>query len=108
MAVNQFKNDSALLYHLYIQYIGTEGHGSNICKKNIRNNNSYKLRSNYWVNYKNKSYLVNKSTEAKQKLNTFTYHGDRTRFNIEEYYNRLTYAFTNLAYYVPSHKLKEN
>ena len=45
LAVNQFKHNPALLYQLYIQYIGTAGHGFNIFKKYSRTKNGYKLHS---------------------------------------------------------------
>ena len=56
----QFKHDSALLYQLYIKYIGTEGHGSNIVKKCSRTKNGYKLHRYFCGHYKNKDYLANK------------------------------------------------
>ena len=58
--------------------------------------------------YKNKVYLENKETGAKQKLKNLAYHGDRTIFNIEKYYRRLTDDFTDLAQTGLSHKINEH
>ena len=104
----QFKHDSELLYQLYIQYVGTEGHGSNIVRKYARTKNGYKLHQDFCGHYKNKAYLSNKATEAEQKLKHLVYKGDRTRFNMEEYYKRLTEAFSDLEHAGASHELNEH
>ena len=54
LSVNQFKLDSALLYQLYIQYIGTEGHGYNIVQKYSRTSNGYNLNRDFYGQYREK------------------------------------------------------
>ena len=70
--------------------------------------NGYNIHSDLCSHYKNISYLANKATEYKQKLKTLEYRGYRTIFKIEEYYKRLTEAFTDLEYDGPSHYLNEH
>ena len=89
MAFNQCKHDSALICQLYIQYIGTEVHGSNIFKKYRYTKNGYNPHKGLCGHYNNKSYLTNKATEAKKKIKTLAYCGDITIFNIDEYYKVL-------------------
>ena len=62
LAGNQFNSAAALLYQFYIQYIGTEGHGSNIVNNYSRTNNDYNLHRYFCVQYKNKFYFANKLT----------------------------------------------
>ena len=108
LAGNNLKHDSALLYQLYIQNIGTEGHGSNIVKNYSCTKNAYKLHRYFCGYCKNKAYLSNKATEADHNLKAFSYRGVRTRFIIEEYYKRLTEAFTDLAHAEASHDLNKH
>ena len=108
MASNQLKHDSSLLYQLYIQYIGTEGHGFNIVNKYSLTKNIYKFHRYFCVNYKKKYYLANKATEAEKNIKTLAYRGERTIFNIEEYYKIITEAFTYLEHYGPYHELNEH
>ena len=63
-AGNQFKHESDLTYHLYIQYIDTEVHGSNILKKYTRINNCHNIHRDFCGRYIKKAYLSNKATEA--------------------------------------------
>ena len=52
--------------------------------------------------------MENKATEADKKLKTLEYHGDRKRFNIEEYYKSITEAFIDLTHVGPSNELNEH
>ena len=55
-----FMTNSAALYLMYFQYVGTEGVGSNIIKKCNGISNSYKCCHDFYIHFWNKAYLDNK------------------------------------------------
>ena len=102
-----FKRDSEKLYSLYVQYIGTEGNGSNIGNKFQRSKNGYKCHHEFESHFKNDAYLDNKASSAKQAINNEAYRGEKRNFTLESYYNIMSRAFNDLAIAGEGHALNE-
>ena len=103
-----FNEDSKTLYQLYLQYIGTEGIGSNIVTKYKTSKNGYLLHKDFKRHFANDTYLQNKATAAASVLRTLVYKGDRTHFKIEDYYTRITQCFNYMQAGGPNHTLNEH
>ena len=103
----KFKHDSALLYNLYVQYVGTDGHGGTTVKKFARSKNGYQLHHQFIAHYRDESYLERKATEAEKKLKTLHYRVERPRFTIETYYTILNGVFNDLDHAGPQYALND-
>lgn len=103
-----FKRDSETLYSLYVQYIGTEGHGSNIVNKFQRSKNGYKCHHEFETHFKNDSYLDNKASSAKQAIANAVYRGERRNFTLDSYYHIMSKAFNDLQLAGDAHTLNEH
>ena len=103
----KFKHDAALLYNLYVQYVGTEGHGGTTIKKFARTKNGYTLHHQFIAHYRDESYLERKATEAERKLKTLHYRVERPRFTIETYYTILNGIFNDLDHAGPQYSLND-
>lgn len=93
----KFQEDSQTLFGLYLQYIGTTGHGANIVKRFQTRKQGYQLHLAFVQHFANTTYLENKATQAESDIQKLTYSGDKTRFKLEDYYNRMTACFDDLA-----------
>lgn len=93
----KFIEDSQTLYGLYLQYIGTTGHGANIVKRFQPRKQGYQLHLAFIQHFANTAYLENKATQAESDMGKLTYSGDKPRFKLEDYYNRMTHCFNDLA-----------
>ena len=91
------KEDSKILYQMYLNAIGTNGNGSNLVIKHQQNKNGRLLHIDFKTHFANSTFLQNKATAASNQLRTLHYKGDRTRFKIEDYYTRITQCFNDLA-----------
>ena len=103
----RFKRDSEALYSLFVQHVGTEGHGSNIVKQFKTTKNGYRCYHAFEAHFKNDSYLDNKATKADQAIQNATYKGDRRTFTLESYYSIMSNAFNDLSQSGPAHALNE-
>jgi hypothetical protein len=103
----RFKRDSEALYSLYVQHVGTEGHGSNIVKQFKTTKNGYRCYHAFEAHFKNDAYLDNKATKADQAIQNATYRGDRRTFTLETYYGIMSNAFNDLSQSGPAHALNE-
>ena len=104
----EFMADRKTLFSLFVQYIGTTGHGSNLVTKYKTNQNGYQLYVDFKNHYHNEAYLGNQASAANQSLAKLQYKGERQFFNIETYYSRMTKAFNDLQNAGPAHALNED
>jgi hypothetical protein len=93
----KFNEDSQTLYGLYLQYIGTTGHGANIVKRFQQHKQGYQLHFAFIHHFANTTYLENKATQAESDMAKLNYSGDKPRFKLEDYYKRMTACFNDLA-----------
>ena len=105
---SEFTADRKTLFSLFVQYIGTSGHGSNLVTKYKTTQNGYQLYIDFRNHYHNQAYLGNQASAANQSLAKLQYKGERQFFNIETYYSRMTKAFNDLQNAGPAHALNEN
>ena len=91
-----FRADSATLFSLYLQYIGTDGIGSNIVNKYISSKNGRNCHLDFESHYRNAAYLANKASAATMSMNNALYNGDRRNFSLETYYTVMCKAFNDL------------
>ena len=102
-----YKNDNATLYSLYVQYVGTDGIGSNIINKYTANKNGRKCHQDFESHFRNASYLTNKAAAAMTAMNNAVYNGDRRNFTLETYYTVMSKAFNDLADAGVAHALND-
>ena len=102
-----YLQDRETLYSLYVQYVGTEGVGSNIINKHVRSKNGRNCHQDFESHFRNESYLTNKATAATAILNAALYRGDRRNFTLETYYTVMSKAFNDLAESGPAHALND-
>ena len=93
----KFQEDSQTLFGLYLQYIGTTGHGTNIFKRFQAWKQGYQLHLAFVQHFANTTYLENKATQAEIDLQRLSYSGNKTCFKLEDYYNKMTACFNDLA-----------
>ena len=74
---DKFKNDSGILYDLFVEHIGSEGVGSNIVNKYKLSRNGYQCYHDLENHFRNASYLDNIASQAKQSLKSLSYQGRR-------------------------------
>ena len=102
-----YLQDRETLYSLYVQYVGTEGVGSNIINKHVRSKDGRKCHQDFESHFHNESYLTNKASTATAILNSALYRGDRRNFTLETYYTVMSKAFNDLAESGPAHALND-
>ena len=93
---DNFRKDSAMLYSLLHEHIGTTGTGSNFITKYERSRNGYLCYHDIHNHFNNDSFKQNKASRATAALNKAVYQGDKRNFNIETYYNIMTKNFNLL------------
>ena len=71
-----FTQDRETLYSLYVQYVNTDGIGSNIINKYIRSKNGRQCYLYFESHFRNESYLTNKASAATASMNSAVYRGD--------------------------------
>ena len=102
-----FTQDRETLYSLYVQYVGTEGIGSNIINKYTRSKNGRQCYLDFESHFRNESYLTNKASAATASMNSSVYRGDRRNFTLETYYTVMSKAFNDLAEAGVAHSLND-
>ena len=102
-----FQKDSQALYSLFIQYIGTEGVGSNIVNRFTRSKNGYQCYLDLDSHFRNDTHRENLASKANLSLSNVIYKGERRNFTLETYYSIMTKAFNDLALAGPTHALNE-
>ncbi|GFH61776.1 predicted protein [Chaetoceros tenuissimus] len=93
----KFQEDQQTLFGLYLQYIGTSGNGANIVKQFQPRKQGYNLHFAFTNHFANDTYLQNKASQAATDLAKLNYSGDKLRFKLEDYYNRMTQCFNDSA-----------
>lgn len=102
-----FKTDSATLYSLYVQYVGTEGPGSNIINRFATSKDGYRCHHEFTAHYEDASFLENKASMARQAINNAKYYGERRTFTLDKYYQIMTTSFNDLEKAGTSYALNE-
>ena len=104
----EYTTDGKTLFLLFVQYIGTTGHGSNLVIKYKTTQNGHRLYIDFRAHYHNQAYLGNQASAANQSFAKLQYKGERQFFNIETYYSRMTKAFNDLQNAGAAHALNED
>ncbi|GFH62182.1 predicted protein [Chaetoceros tenuissimus] len=77
--------------------IGTTGHGANLVKQFQPRYQGFQLHFAFVNHFANDTYLQNKAAQAATDLTKLNYSGDKEHFKMEDYYNRMTQCFNDLA-----------
>ena len=93
-----FAADSALLYNLYVEHIGSSGVGSDIITRNKLRQNGRKCFTDLQNHFQNEAYLTNRANIARSNIKKATYSGTRRHFTMQHYYDIFSKAFNDLEY----------
>ena len=64
----RFRTDSQALYSLYVEHIGTTGHGSNTVNRFKQSRNGFLCHRDFVQHYANRAYLDNRATNANKAI----------------------------------------
>ena len=92
----KFKEDSGALYDLLVQHVGTTGTGSNIISRHKSSKNGRKCYLELKGHFRTASHEETKARSAKKAINDAHYFGERSNFNLENYYDIFTKVFNDL------------
>lgn len=102
-----FRRDTHALYSLYVQYVGTEGTGSNIVNRHTRSRNGYTCHHDFNNHFRNAAHNDNKASNANLAISQAVYRGERRNFTLETYYGIMSKAFNDLGDAGAAHSLNE-
>ena len=103
----QFLSDSALLYNLYVEHIGSTGVGSDIIQRNKTRRNGHKCYLDLHSHFQSDAYLQNRANIARANIKKAAYGGNKKHFTIQNYYDIFSKAFNDMDYAGPVHSLNE-
>ena len=104
---DRFRIDSETLYSLYVEHIGTTGHGSNTVNRFKQSRNGFLCHRAFLEHYANRAYLDNRATNANKAIANAVYHGPKRNFTIETYYFIMSAAFNDLDNAGVAHALND-
>lgn len=104
---DRFRIDSETLYSLYVEHIGTTGHGSNTVNRFKQTRNGFQCHRAFLEHYANRAYLDNRATNANKAIANAVYHGPKRNFTIETYYFIMSAAFNDLDNAGVAHALND-
>ena len=103
----RFVRDREVLYSLFVEYVGSDGIGSDIVNRFKQTKNGYACYHAFQAHFRSESFLENKASAATQAISNAVYKGDRQHFTLENYYSIMAKAFNDLSQAGPAHSLSE-
>jgi hypothetical protein len=79
----KYKEDSAALYVLLVQHVGTSGTGSNVISRHKTFKNGRKCYLEFKRHFKTEFYEETKARAAEKAISDANYFGERRNFSIE-------------------------